>query len=402
MTQHVMNPALASLHPYPFERLRVLLAGAQPPAHLPHIALSIGEPKHPSASLVLQAMSTELQTLGTYPSTQGLPQFRQTVAQWLTRRFGLPAGTVDAETMVLPVNGTREALFAFVQTVIDRERAPVVVMPNPFYQIYEGAALLAGAEPYFMPSTAPDDYLPDLDAVPEAIWRRCQLLFLCSPGNPTGVVASLAYLQRALQLAQRYDFIVACDECYSEIYFDEAAPPPGLLQAAQAAGHTSFERCMVFHSLSKRSSVPGLRSAFVAGDPQLIKAFLLYRTYHGCAMSVHTQLVSIPAWNDEAHVIENRRLYRQKFATVVPILQTVLPVDMPPASFYLWPRVPDDERFTRELFERQHITVLPGSYLGRVIPGGNPGLGRVRISLVASVDECVSAAERIRQYVSAS
>ena len=397
-----MNTALASLHPYPFELLRALLAGAQPPAHLPHISLSIGEPKHAPPSLVLQAMSADLHTLGIYPSTLGLPQFREAVAHWLTRRFQLPLGAVDAETMVLPVNGTREALFAFVQTVVDRSRDPVVVMPNPFYQIYEGAALLAGAEPCFMPSTAPDDYLPDLDAVPEAIWRRCQLLFLCSPGNPTGVVASLAYLQRALQLAQRYDFIVACDECYSEIYFDEAAPPPGLLQAAHAAGHASFERCMVFHSLSKRSSVPGLRSGFVAGDPKLIKAFLLYRTYHGCAMPVHTQLVSISAWSDEVHVLENRRLYRQKFARVVPILQGVLPVDMPRASFYLWPRVPNDERFTRELFERQHITVLPGSYLGRPIPGGNPGLGRVRISLVASVDECVTAAERIREYVSAS
>ena len=395
-----MNPALTSLHPYPFERLRVLLAGAEPPAHLPHISLSIGEPKHTPASLVLQAMGTELQTLGTYPSTQGVPQFRQIIAQWLTRRFALPAGAVDPETMVLPVNGTREALFAFVQTIVDRTRAPVVVMPNPFYQIYEGAALLAGAEPYFMPGTSADDYLPDLDAVPEAIWQRCQLLFLCSPGNPTGAVASLEYLQRALALAQRYDFIVACDECYSEIYLDEAAPPPGLLQAAQAAGHSRFERCMVFHSLSKRSSVPGLRSGFVAGDAKLIKAFLLYRTYHGCAMSVHTQLVSIPAWSDEAHVIENRSLYRQKFASVVPILRSVLPVESPTASFYLWPRVPDDERFTRELFERQHVTVLPGSYLGRPIAGGNPGRGRVRISLVASVSECVTAAERIREYVS--
>jgi N-succinyldiaminopimelate aminotransferase len=396
-----MNPALSTLHPYPFERLRSLLAGAQPPAHLPHIGLSIGEPKHAPAALVLQSMGTELQTLGTYPSTQGVPQFRQTIAQWLTRRFALPVGAVDPETMVLPVNGTREALFAFVQTVIDRSHAPVVVMPNPFYQIYEGAALLAGAEPYFMPSTSADDYLPDLDAVPAAIWERCQLLFLCSPGNPTGAVASLAYLQRALELAQRYDFIVACDECYSEIYLDEAAPPPGLLQAAQAAGLSRFERCMVFHSLSKRSSVPGLRSGFVAGDAQLIKAFLLYRTYHGCAMSVHTQLVSIPAWSDEAHVIENRSLYRQKFATVVPILQTVLPVESPTASFYLWPRVADDERFTRELFERQHVTVLPGSYLGRPLPGGNPGRGRVRISLVANVSECVTAAERIREYVQA-
>ncbi len=394
-----MNPALTSLHPYPFERLRLLLAGAQPPAHLPHIALSIGEPKHPPSSLVLDAMSADLHTLGTYPSTQGLPQFRQAVAQWLTRRFKLPAAAVDPESMVLPVNGTREALFAFVQAVIDPARAPVVVMPNPFYQIYEGAALLAGAQPYFMPSAREDDYLPDLDAVPESVWQRCQLLLLCSPGNPTGAVASSEYLQRALQLAQRYDFVVACDECYSEIYLDEAAPPTGLLQAAIAAGHSGFERCVVFHSLSKRSSVPGLRSGFVAGDAQLLKDFLLYRTYHGCAMSVHTQLVSIPAWNDEAHVIENRSLYRQKFAAVVPILQSVMAVEAPAGSFYLWPRVAEDERFARELFERQHVTVLPGSYIGRPIQGSNPGRGRVRISLVASVAECITAAERIRAYL---
>lgn len=394
-----MNPALTSLHPYPFERLRLLLAGAQPPAHLPHIALSIGEPKHPPPSLVLDAMSADLHTLGTYPSTQGLPQFRQAVAQWLTRRFKLPTGAVDAESMVLPVNGTREALFAFVQAVVDPARDPVVVMPNPFYQIYEGAALLAGAQPYFMPSARDDDYLPDLDAVPESVWQRCQLLLLCSPGNPTGAVASIGYLQRALQLAQRYDFVVACDECYSEIYLDEAAPPTGLLQAAIAAGHSGFERCVVFHSLSKRSSVPGLRSGFVAGDAQLLKGFLLYRTYHGCAMSVHTQLVSIPAWNDEAHVIENRSLYRQKFAAVVPILQSVMAVEAPAGSFYLWPRVAEDERFARELFERQHVTVLPGSYIGRPIQGSNPGRGRVRISLVASVAECITAAERIRAYL---
>jgi N-succinyldiaminopimelate aminotransferase len=394
-----MNPALSALHPYPFERLRALLAGAQPPAHLPHIPLSIGEPKHAPPSLVLQAMSADLPTLGTYPSTQGLPQFRQAVAQWLTRRFGLPTSAVDPETMVLPVNGTREALFACVQAVVDRSRAAVVVMPNPFYQIYEGAALLAGAQPYFMPGSRENDHLPDLDAVPEAIWQRCQLLFLCSPGNPTGAVASLDYLKRALELARRHDFIIACDECYSEIYLDEAAPPPGLLQAAYAAGHTRFERCIVFHSLSKRSSVPGLRSGFVAGDPQLIKSFLLYRTYHGCAMSVHTQLVSIPAWNDEAHVIENRSLYRQKFAAVVPILQSVLEVEAPQAGFYLWPRVHEGELFTRELFERQHVTVLPGSYIGRPMAGGNPGKERVRISLVASVDECITAAQRIRTYL---
>ena len=396
-----MNTALASLHPYPFELLRTLLAGAQPPAHLPHIPLSVGEPKHAPPSLLFQAMTADLHTLGMYPTTQGVPQLREAVAQWLSRRFQLPAGAVDPHTMVLPVNGTREALFAFAQTVVDRAHEPVVVMPNPFYQIYEGATLLAGAQPYFMASARDNEYLPDLDSVPEEIWQRCQLLFLCSPANPTGSVASIDYLRRALQLAERHDFVVASDECYSEIYLDEQAPPPGLLQAAQAQGHTAFERCMVFHSLSKRSSVPGLRSGFVAGDARLIKAFLLYRTYHGSAMSVHTQLVSTPLWQDEQHVLENRNLYRQKFAAVVPILQSVMPVEAPAASFYLWPRVTDGERFARELFERQHVTVLPGSYIGRPMPGGNPGRNRVRISLVASVAECVTAAERIRTYASA-
>lgn len=398
-----MNPSLGRLQPYPFERLRALLAGAQPPAGLPHISMSIGEPRHTPPQFVLDALTANLNTLSSYPSTAGVPQFRSAVAGWLTRRFRLPAGAVNADTMVLPVNGTREALFAFAQAVIDsavdRSKDALVVMPNPFYQIYEGAALLAGAEPWFMGNDKGNEHLPDLDGVPPEIWERCQLLFLCSPGNPTGAVANVDYLRRALQLAQRYDFVVASDECYSEIYLDEANPPPGLLQAAVAAGHTNFERCVVFHSLSKRSSVPGLRSGFVAGDPALIKPFLLYRTYHGCAMPIHTQLASIPAWNDDEHVIENRRLYRRKFAEVLPILRTVLDVSAPDASFYLWPRVDNDERFTRELFERQHVTVLPGSYIARESALGNPGRERVRISLVADVPECVEAARRIREYV---
>jgi N-succinyldiaminopimelate aminotransferase len=394
-----MNPSLARLQPYPFERLRALLAGAQPPADLPHISLSIGEPRHAPPKFVLDALTNHLDTLGSYPATLGLPQFRQSVAGWLTRRFKLPAGAVDPETMILPANGTREALFAVAQAITDRSKDPVVVMPNPFYQIYEGAALLAGAEPYFMGNDRQNEHLPDLDGVPESIWRRCQLLFLCSPGNPTGAVASIEYLRRALELAERYDFVVASDECYSEIFFDENQPPPGLLQAAIAAGHDRFQRCLVFHSLSKRSSVPGLRSGFVAGDPAVIKPFLLYRTYHGCAMPVHTQLASIPAWNDDEHVIENRKLYREKFARVLPILQSVLDVEPPQASFYLWPRVTDDERFTRNLFERKHITILPGSYIARESATGNPGRGHVRISLVASLAECIEAAERIRDFV---
>lgn len=394
-----MNPSLARLQPYPFERLRVLLAGAQPPAGLPHISLSIGEPRHDPPPFVLRALTDNLATLGSYPATAGLPQFRAAAAAWLTRRFKLPAGSVNPDTMVLPVNGTREALFAFVQAAVDRTRAPLVVMPNPFYQIYEGAALLAGAEPYFMGNDAINEALPDLDGVPDEVWRRCQVLFLCSPGNPTGAVASVDYLRRALELADRFDFVVAADECYSEIYLDESKPPPGLLQAAVAAGHGGYERCIVFHSLSKRSSVPGLRSGFVAGDPALIKPFLLYRTYHGCAMPAYVQIASVLAWNDDEHVVDNRRLYRQKFAATLPILQSVLDVNAPDASFYLWPRIAEDERFTRELFERKHVTTLPGSYIARDMPGGNPGRGRVRLSLVASVAECVEAAQRIRDYL---
>jgi N-succinyldiaminopimelate aminotransferase len=400
-----MNPALAKLRPYPFERLRKLLAGAQPPAGLPHISMSIGEPRHTPPAFVAQALSDNLQGLASYPAALGVPQLRTAAASWLTRRFGLPAGSIDPETTVLPVNGTREALFAFVQCAVDPARAPLVVMPNPFYQIYEGAALLAGAEPYFMGNdrgnAQGNTWLPDLDGVPDDVWRRCQVLFLCSPGNPTGAVASLDYLRRALELADRHDFVVAADECYSEIYLDESRPPPGLLQAAIAAGHGAFERCIVFHSLSKRSSVPGLRSGFVAGDANLIRSFLLYRTYHGCAMPLPTQLASVPAWNDDAHVIENRRLYREKFAAVLPILRTVMAVDAPDASFYLWPKVDDDERFTRGLFERKHVTILPGSYIARDMPGGNPGRGRVRISLVAGVPETIDAAQRIRDFVAA-
>jgi N-succinyldiaminopimelate aminotransferase len=399
-----MNPSLARLQPYPFERQRLLLAGAQPPANLPHISMSIGEPRHEPPPFVLQALSDQLVTLGSYPLTAGLPEFRASVAAWLTRRFALPAAAVNADSMVLPVNGTREALFAFVQAVVDGSRdaagRPFVVMPNPFYQIYEGAALLAGAEPWYMDLSTQQELLPDLDAVPDEVWRRCQLLFLCSPGNPTGAVASIDYLRRALQLADKYDFVIAADECYSEIYHDEAKPPPGLLQAAIAAGHTGFERCVVFHSLSKRSSVPGLRSGFVAGDAKLIKPFLLYRTYHGCAMPAYVQLASILAWNDDEHVIANRRLYRQKFDEVMPILRSVLDVGIPDASFYLWPRVEDDENFVRELFERKNVLALPGSYIARVTAtGNNPGQGRVRLSLVAGVPECVEAAGRIRDYL---
>jgi N-succinyldiaminopimelate aminotransferase len=394
-----MNPRLDLLRPYPFERLRALLAGARPPASLPHIPLSIGEPKHAPPAFVAEALTRALGTLGTYPLALGIPELRDSIARWLERRFRLPGGAVNAETMVLPVNGTREGLFAFVQAVVDPGRAaPAVLMPNPFYQIYEGAALLAGAEPVYLTCDAANGYLPDLDAVPAATWERCQLLFLCSPGNPTGAVMPEDYLRRALDLSNRHGFVIAADECYSEIYADEAQPPPGLLQAAHAAGNTGFERCVVFHSLSKRSSVPGLRSGFVAGDARILAAFRLYRTYHGCAVPVHTQLASIPAWNDEAHVVENRRLYRAKFAAVVPMLRAALDAEAPAGAFYLWLPVVDDESFARGLFEQQHVTVLPGSYLGREVDGRNPGRGRVRVSLVASVDDCVEAARRIVEF----
>jgi N-succinyldiaminopimelate aminotransferase len=391
-----VNPRLDLLRPYPFELLRTLLAGATPPATLPHIPLSIGEPKHVPPAFVAAALTRALDTLGSYPLALGLPELRTTIARWLERRFALPAGAVNPESMVLPLNGTREGLFAFVQAVVDASRpAPAVLMPNPFYQIYEGAALLAGAEPVYLDCDRAAGYLPDLDAVDAATWDRCQVLFVCTPGNPTGAVMPESYLRRALELASRHDFIVASDECYSEIHLEESRPSPGLLQAAQAAGHGSFERCVVFHSLSKRSSVPGLRSGFVAGDPSLLAGFRHYRTYHGCAVPVHTQMASIPAWQDETHVRENRRLYREKFAAVVPILSEVLDVETPAGAFYLWPEVGDDETFTRGLYAEQHVTVVPGTYLARETARGNPGRGRVRISLVASVEDCVEAARRI-------
>jgi N-succinyldiaminopimelate aminotransferase len=405
-----MNPRLDLLQPYPFEQLRALLAGAIPPATLRPIPLSIGEPRHAPPAFISAALVEALgASLGSYPVALGLPSLREAIARWLERRFELPLQAVSADDMVLPVNGTREALFSFVQAAVDpgsaaRGSRPLVLMPNPFYQIYEGAALLAGAEPRFLDCTAANGYLPDLDAIDAATWNRCQVLFLCSPGNPTGAVMPEAYLQRALELSARHGFVIAADECYSELYFDEAAPPPGLLQAAYSAGNPAFERCVVFHSLSKRSSVPGLRSGFVAGDAQLLMRYRLYRTYHGCAVPLHTQLASLPAWNDEAHVVANRRLYREKFVRVTPVIAAALQQDLaiPAGGFYLWPRVPDDEEFTRGLFAQQHVTVLPGRYLARATRSGNPGLGRIRISLVASLDDCEEAARRIASYARAA
>lgn len=396
-----MNPALERLQAYPFERLARLLAGNQPPPGLKPIGMSIGEPRHAPPGFVLDELRAHLAELGSYPATRGLPALRAALATALARRCLPDGGTLDPESMVLPVNGTREALFAFVQAVVDpAQPAPLVAMPNPCYQIYEGATILAGAEPYYMNTTAAGGFLPDLDAVPERIWQRCQLLFLCSPGNPAGAITSLDYLGRALALAEQHDFLIAADECYADIHLDEAHPPPSLLQAARASGRDHYQRCVVFHSLSKRSSLPGLRSGAVAGDPEVLRRFLLYRTYHGSAMPVPTQLASIAAWSDDTHVAASRRLYQEKFARVLPILQSVLDVEQPEGSFYLWPDVGgDDVEFTRALHAGQALTILPGSFLARDTPAGNPGRGRVRISLVAGVDECIEAAGRIHQFI---
>lgn len=395
-----MNPALERLQAYPFERLAKLLSGNRPPAALRHIAMSIGEPRHAAPQLALDALRAHLDELGSYPATRGLPALRAALAQALARRCLPAGGTLDPDTMVLPVNGTREALFAFVQACIDPGRPALVAMPNPFYQIYEGATLLAGAAPCYLNTTAATRYLPDLDAVPARVWRDVQLLVLCSPGNPTGAILPRGYLEEALALAERYDFVIASDECYADLWLDEARPPPSLLEAARATGRTRYERCIVFHSLSKRSSVPGLRSGFVAGDPRIIAGFLRYRTYHGCAMALPTQLASVAAWDDDAHAAVNRALYREKFARVVPMLAPILDVAAPEGGFYLWPDVREDDTvFTRELFATQNLTILPGSYLAREAQGANPGAQRVRISLVAGVDECTEAARRIRAFL---
>jgi N-succinyldiaminopimelate aminotransferase len=396
-----MNPHLKHLHPYPFERLNQLKAGAVPPAHLKHIPLSIGEPKHPSPEFVKQVMSNSIDKLAQYPTTKGGIELRQTIARWLEKRFNLGTDSIDPDQHVLPVTGTREALFAFSQAVINTDMdGPVVVSANPFYQIYEGAAILAGAEPYYLDCIPEQRFIPDLSTVPEAIWQRCQLLQVCTPGNPTGAVMSIEQLQQAIALADKYDFIIASDECYSEVYFDEQTPPPGLLQACEQMGRHDYSRCVVFHSLSKRSNLPGLRSGFVAGDATILKDFLSYRTYHGCAMSLPVQDASAAAWSDEQHVIDNRTMYREKFATVTDILADVLNFPQPYASFYLWPETPiDDREFALGLFAQQNVTILPGQYLSRESVTGNPGTNRVRMALVASTEECVEAALRIRQYV---
>lgn len=413
-----VNPLLQRLQPYPFERLRALFAGAQPPQHLRPISLGIGEPRHPTPALVTDALTAHMAGLATYPATAGLPELRQACAQWLRRRYGV---SVDAQCEVLPVCGTREALFSLTQLVAGGSSAagtgqpPLVLCPNPFYQIYEGAALLAGAQPVYVPTLEQRNFAVDWAGVDAAVWQRARLVFVCSPGNPTGAVMPLDQWQMLFELSDRYGFTIASDECYSEIYFDEDAPPLGGLQAAARLGR-DWRRLVMLTSLSKRSNVPGLRSGFVAGDAQLLSRFLTYRTYHGSAMGLPVQHASIAAWQDEEHVRANRVLYREKFAAVLPILAPVMDVQMPDAGFYLWPRIPqalgmDDTAFARALFEATGVTVLPGSFLARGVatgpcgdgplqpPAPNPAAQRVRLALVAPTDECVQAAQRIAAFI---
>ncbi len=397
-----MNRDLSLLQPYPFEKLTALKAEVTPPADLEHIALSIGEPKHPSPPFVAECLINNMGKLANYPTTKGMPELREAIANWCERRFKLNTGTLSAEDNVLPVNGTREAIFAFTQAAVERKPDAIVISPNPFYQIYEGASYLAGAEPYYLNCLPENGFIPDYDAVPEEIWQRCQLLFLCSPSNPTGAVTDLDTLKKLITLSDKYDFIVASDECYSEIYLDEDNAPVGLLQACAELGRDDYKNCIVMHSLSKRSNLPGLRSGFVVGDAALLNPFLSYRTYHGCSMPIQHQLASIEAGNDEDHVLDNRDQYRHKFDAVIEILSPVMDVQRPDASFYLWAKTPiADDKFAQGLFASQNVTVLPGRYLSRETDGILPGAGFVRMALVATVDECVEAAKRIRAYIEA-
>jgi N-succinyldiaminopimelate aminotransferase len=393
-----VNPNLERLHPYPFEKLRKLLEGVTPPSGLAPIRLSIGEPRHATPAFISQALADNLDGLSSYPTTHGTDALRCSIAAWIARRYGVRL--IDPATQVLPVTGSREALFAFAQCVLDASRPGATVLcPNPFYQIYEGAALLAGARAVFVNNVAENAFASDFDAIDDALWRDVQLVYVCSPGNPTGRVMTVPEWARLFELADRHGFVIASDECYSEIYFDEATRPVGALQAAAELGRSDFAGIVVFSSLSKRSNVPGLRSGFVAGDASLLRAFLAYRTYHGCAMGPAVQAASIAAWNDEAHVEENRRLYREKFARITPMLASHLDVTLPDAGFYLWAGVArsglSDTEFARRLVAEYNVTVLPGSFLAREVDGVNPGAGFVRIALVAEPAECIEGAERI-------
>ena len=395
-----MNPNLENLHPYPFAKLAKLKTKVSPAPDKSPIFLSLGEPKHPIPAFITDSIVTHVGELAKYPTIKGIPELRVSIAAWLCNRFRLPSIQIDIEKNVLPVMGTREALFSIAQCTIDPADKPLVIMPNPFYQIYEGAAFLAGAEPYYVDCPPENDYQPDFNAIPENVWSRCQLLYLCSPGNPTGAVVETKTLKKLIHLADRYDFIIASDECYSEIYLNEETPPSGLLEAAYSLGNEKFRRCIVFNSLSKRSNAPGLRSGFVAGDSELIERYYQYRTYHGCAMPIPFQYASVAAWNDEPHVLANRNAYREKFSAVIDILRGVLDFKVPTASFFLWPQTPiEDEKFALELFATENVTVLPGSYLSREQKGVNPGQNHVRIALVEPLKDCVEAAHRIKRFV---
>lgn len=395
-----MNPDLDALHPYPFAKLATLMAPLTPPADLAPIALTIGEPQYAPYAGALEALTAHQHEMARYPTTAGSLALRETLARWATQRFGLNG--IDPEHQVLPVNGTREALFAFVQASLDRTRPAKVAVPNPFYQIYQGATLLAGGQPLYLDCTAETGFCPDFAAVPAATWRDVQMVFVCSPGNPSGAVTPLDDFKQLIALADEFDFIIASDECYSELYLDESVPPPGLLEACAALGRNDYRRCVVFHSLSKRSNLPGLRSGFIAGDAALIAPFMHYRTYHGSAMSLPVQHASIAAWSDETHVRANRDAYRDTFSAVTAELAPVLDFPTPQASFYLWPAVPggDDVAFTQRLFEQQHVSVLPGSLMGHTnAAGDNPGAGRVRLALVAEPASALNAARRIRAVI---
>ncbi|MEM8500485.1 MAG: succinyldiaminopimelate transaminase [Pseudomonadota bacterium] len=391
-----MKPEIAKLQAYPFQKLAQLKANSRPPHELSAVSLSIGEPQHPSPEFVLQTLRDNESLYGSYPATRGMQELRHACAQWLQRRFSLHS--VNADTQVLPLAGTREGLFSIAQCLIDSSFKPLVMMPNPFYQIYEGAALLAGAEPLLMNAEAANGYFPDLDSIKPEQWQRCAMLYVCSPGNPTGAVCSMDYYIQLIKLAQRHNFVIVSDECYSEIYFSE--PPVGLLQACQQLGNTEYSHCLVMNSLSKRSNLAGLRSGFVAGDAQLLEKYLLYRTYQGSTLPVPVQLASAAAWSDEQHVQENRGSYVRKFELADSILAPCWTIPMPDATFFLWAPTPiDDEEFTRRLFEASNVTVLPGSYLSRETEQGNPGANHVRMALVADEQQCAEALQRIADFV---
>ena len=395
-----MNQNLDLLQPYPFQKLKKLLADTSRNMSLKPVDLHIGEPKHSTPDFIRQAMIQHLDGLANYPTTQGSLALRQSIANWLMQRYHLPA--INPETEVIPVNGSREALFSFAQAVVDmaKNEPPAVICPNPFYQIYEGAALLAGATPQFINTTAEDHFRLNYAQLPEDVWKQAQLIYVCSPGNPTGSVMAMDEWQQLFELSDHYGFIIAADECYSEIYPDENNPPLGALEAAHRLGRTGFSRLVVFNSLSKRSNVPGLRSGFVAGDAQILKKYLLYRTYQGCAMNPASQAASTAAWNDETHVADNRRMYREKFSRIKSLLAGTLAIRLPDASFYLWIKTPvSDTEFTKRLYRDYNVTVLPGSYLGRSVRGVNPGENFVRIALVAPLDDCVDAAGRIKNLL---